>query len=160
MFCPKCLAEYRDGFTQCSDCQVLLVQELPPKISPQPHMNLVTVLETIDINLLMVSKSFLDAAKINYVVEGESIMDPLSTIALYGRKKPTRLQVAKENARINEVEINFLQQDILQTKILPKVDLMVSNPPYVLESEKEKMQQNVLEIEHVTLGRTDVFYYF
>ena len=57
------------------------------------------------------------------------------------------LQVAKENARINEVEINFLQQDILQTTSLPKVDVIVSNPPYVLESEKEKMQANVLEYE-------------
>ena len=57
------------------------------------------------------------------------------------------LQVAKENARINEVEINFLQQDILQTTSLPKVDVIVSNPPYVLESEKENMKANVLEYE-------------
>ena len=57
------------------------------------------------------------------------------------------LQVAKENARINEVEINFLQQDILQTTSLPKVDVIVSNPPYVLESEKENMQANVLKYE-------------
>ena len=111
MFCPKCLAEYRDGFTQCSDCQVLLVQELPPKISPQPHMNLVTVLETIDINLLMVSKSVLDAAKINYVVEGESMMDPLSTIALYGRKNPARLQVAKENEKASKDLLRSLLSD-------------------------------------------------
>jgi len=111
MFCPKCLAEYRDGFTQCSDCQVPLIQELPPKISPQPHMNLVTVLETIDINLLMVSKSVLDAAKINYVVEGESIMDPLSTVALYGRKKPTRLQVAKEDEQASKDLLRSLLTD-------------------------------------------------
>ena len=30
---------------------------------------------------------------------------------------------------------------------LQKVDLIVSNPPYVLESEKEKMQENVLDYE-------------
>ena len=57
------------------------------------------------------------------------------------------LKVAKENAKLNGVKVNFMQQDILQTNILPKVDLMVSNPPYVLESEKEKMQANVLEYE-------------
>ena len=57
------------------------------------------------------------------------------------------LKVAKENAKLNGVKVNFMQQDILQTKTLPKVDLMVSNPPYVLESEKEKMQANVLEYE-------------
>jgi len=28
MFCPECKAEYRQGFTRCSDCDVDLVQEL------------------------------------------------------------------------------------------------------------------------------------
>lgn len=29
MFCPECRAEYRPGFTRCSDCGVDLVHELP-----------------------------------------------------------------------------------------------------------------------------------
>jgi hypothetical protein len=29
MFCPECRAEYRDGFTRCSDCDVDLVERLP-----------------------------------------------------------------------------------------------------------------------------------
>src|SRR6266481_1909144 len=33
MFCPQCKAEYRSGFTQCSDCYVDLVGELPEKQS-------------------------------------------------------------------------------------------------------------------------------
>jgi len=28
MFCPKCKAEYRDGFTKCFDCDVDLINEL------------------------------------------------------------------------------------------------------------------------------------
>ena len=31
MFCPKCKAEYRDGFYQCAECKVDLVYELPPE---------------------------------------------------------------------------------------------------------------------------------
>ena len=57
------------------------------------------------------------------------------------------LLIAEENAKNNEVEIDFIHQDILQTNSLQKVDLIVSNPPYVLESEKEKLQENVLEYE-------------
>jgi hypothetical protein len=34
MFCPRCQAEYRQGFTVCADCDVDLVYELPA--SPQP----------------------------------------------------------------------------------------------------------------------------
>lgn len=30
MFCPQCRVEYRPGFTSCTDCDVDLVQELPP----------------------------------------------------------------------------------------------------------------------------------
>ena len=29
MFCPECKAEYRRGFTRCSDCDVALVETLP-----------------------------------------------------------------------------------------------------------------------------------
>ena len=62
------------------------------------------------------------------------------------------LLVAKENAKINEVEINFLLQDILKTTTLPKVDVIVSNPPYVLDKEKEIMLDNVLNNEpHLAL---------
>ena len=57
------------------------------------------------------------------------------------------LLIAEENAKNNEVEIDFIHQDILQTNSLQKVDLIVSNPPYVLESEKEIMQENVLDYE-------------
>ena len=36
MFCPKCRAEYREGFTVCADCGVPLVAELPasPEFDP------------------------------------------------------------------------------------------------------------------------------
>src|SRR5215469_6598587 len=35
MFCPECRAEYRSGFTRCTDCDAELVPELP-----QPQANL------------------------------------------------------------------------------------------------------------------------
>ena len=66
------------------------------------------------------------------------------------------LKVAKENAILNNVKVVFTQQNILQTKILPKVNLIVSNPPYVLNSEKERMQENILAYEpHSALFVTD-----
>ena len=57
------------------------------------------------------------------------------------------LEVAKENAILNAVKVKFILQDILQSESLPKVDLIVSNPPYVLDNEKVKMQKNVLDFE-------------
>ena len=57
------------------------------------------------------------------------------------------LKIAKENAILNNVKVAFTQQDIFQIRTLAKVDLIVSNPPYVLNSEKAKMKENVLEYE-------------
>ena len=66
------------------------------------------------------------------------------------------LLVARQNAKINGVEINFIHQDILISNDLPKVDIIVSNPPYVLESEKEMMFDNVLKYEpHLALFVSD-----
>ena len=60
------------------------------------------------------------------------------------------LAVAKENAAINNAEINFLQGDILNT-FSPShpltFSLIVSNPPYITENEKPAMSANVLDHE-------------
>lgn len=58
------------------------------------------------------------------------------------------LATAQENAKLNGVEITFLQKDILNTDSLEKkFDVIVSNPPYVRNLEKQDMQRNVLEFE-------------
>lgn len=61
------------------------------------------------------------------------------------------IDTARENAELNQVEIDFKQADILQMTELPEqYDVIVSNPPYVRELEKEDMQRNVLEFEPET----------
>jgi len=57
------------------------------------------------------------------------------------------LEVAKENTRLNNVNIEFINADIFKYKSDKKYDVIVSNPPYVLESEKLLMKQNVLGFE-------------
>ncbi|MFO8147791.1 MAG: peptide chain release factor N(5)-glutamine methyltransferase [Gillisia sp.] len=58
------------------------------------------------------------------------------------------LEIARSNAKMNDVEIDFILQDILKSAELPeKYDLIVSNPPYVREFEKKEMHRNVLENE-------------
>ena len=58
------------------------------------------------------------------------------------------LELAKNNAMIHGTDIDFLKQDVLTAKTLPgQFDLIVSNPPYVRQSEKAKMRGNVLKFE-------------
>jgi len=88
------------------------------------------------------------------------------------------LNIAKQNAELNKVNINFIEADILKQKeilhfvqndnsiiktesrkmggneeILPQYfDIIVSNPPYVKQDEKKLMQLNVLNHEpHLAL---------
>jgi release factor glutamine methyltransferase len=57
------------------------------------------------------------------------------------------LEVAKNNAKTHEVQINFFQADMLNWNIELEYDIIVSNPPYVRELEKEEMQNNVIAHE-------------
>jgi release factor glutamine methyltransferase len=59
------------------------------------------------------------------------------------------IQTAETNAVSNQLDIDFIQADILnwQKYDWDCFDLVVSNPPYVREMEKDKMQRNVLEYE-------------
>ncbi len=64
------------------------------------------------------------------------------------------LNVAIQNAELNQVNVEFIEADILNTKCIEnlKFDIIVSNPPYVREQEKTLMKPNVLENEpHLAL---------
>lgn len=73
------------------------------------------------------------------------------------------LEVAKRNAVSNKVEINFIQANILEVEDLSQlgtsnfqlpasIDIIVSNPPYVRNLEKEEIKKNVLDYEpHLAL---------
>lgn len=64
------------------------------------------------------------------------------------------LNVAKLNATINNVSVEFFHFDILSGKTLnySELDVIVSNPPYVTMAEIEFMNKNVLDYEpHLAL---------
>jgi release factor glutamine methyltransferase len=62
------------------------------------------------------------------------------------------LQTAKENALLNNTDINFAEADILTSSktaaLIPgRFDIIVSNPPYIADTEKCSMNANVLNYE-------------
>ncbi|MBP9847907.1 MAG: peptide chain release factor N(5)-glutamine methyltransferase [Flavobacterium sp.] len=73
------------------------------------------------------------------------------------------LEVAKRNAELNKVEINFIQTNILEVEDLSQLpspiihhpssyNIIVSNPPYVRNLEKHEIKKNVLDYEpHLAL---------
>lgn len=66
------------------------------------------------------------------------------------------LEVARENSRLNGTEVEFRKVDILNASADCKLDVIVSNPPYVMESEKSQMEDTVLDYEpHLALFVSD-----
>ncbi len=60
------------------------------------------------------------------------------------------LAIAKENALSNQTEIKWMQLDFLDEYSwvdFPKYDVITSNPPYIPENEKEKLDKNVTAYE-------------
>lgn len=74
------------------------------------------------------------------------------------------LATAQKNAEINNVNVTFINQNILAAEDLEQqFDVIVSNPPYVRNLEKEEIKKNVLDNEpHLALFVEDndalVFY--
>jgi release factor glutamine methyltransferase len=66
------------------------------------------------------------------------------------------LEVARKNAEANGVNVRFVHDDILNPHVKTygrasqQFDIIVSNPPYVCESEKSDMRANVLDYEPST----------
>lgn len=59
------------------------------------------------------------------------------------------INLAIQNARLNNTNINFFTDNILKPDFnkYRKYDLIISNPPYVMMSEKEHIAKNVLDYE-------------
>jgi hypothetical protein len=68
MYCPKCRAEYREGFLECTDCDVDLVE----KLERIPRMPRFVKMATIfrEGNIAVIKASF-DKTEIEYYFEGE-----------------------------------------------------------------------------------------
>lgn len=57
------------------------------------------------------------------------------------------LKVARKNANSLAIDVHFQELNILTENLNNMFDVIVSNPPYVLHSEKEAMRRNVLDYE-------------
>jgi hypothetical protein len=111
VYCPECRVEYRDGSTECSDCQVPLLAGTPPPqpASPSdPNLNLVVVLETNDAFALALAKGGLQEAGIPYF--GLNAITTLVNDVDPMLRKWVRIQVARDR----EAEARDLLAALLQ----------------------------------------------
>ena len=68
MFCPKCRAEYREGFLECTDCDTDLVEVLEPEPEMPKFVKLATIFSEGDIAVI---KTVFEQTGIIYYFDGE-----------------------------------------------------------------------------------------
>jgi predicted nucleic acid-binding Zn-ribbon protein len=94
MFCPKCGYEYEKKLTECPDCGSKLIDRLPEKKDPE-WVDLVTVYESENLSDLLVAKSLLEDAQIDFFPHGDGIIE------LFGGVSPVvgvvEIQVREED---------------------------------------------------------------
>ncbi len=116
--------------------------------------------ETEELVDLIIHKNKLNAPSILDIGTGSgcipiSLKYNIKNATVYGVDVSEKaLDIAKQNAINNKVDVNFILADVLTDELntLPQMDIMVSNPPYVLESDIQQMSDNVLKFEpHIAL---------
>jgi release factor glutamine methyltransferase len=115
--------------------------------------------------LVSMALNYIHKKQINYVLDigtGSGII-PI-TIGIKAKKSlkieasdisQSALNIANENAHFHNVNISFILNDILDQNnwhLLPKVDLVTSNPPYIGQEEKSNLSSHVINFEpHLAL---------
>ncbi|MFW6134234.1 MAG: DUF2007 domain-containing protein [Elusimicrobiota bacterium] len=108
MFCPKCKAEYREGFTVCAECQVPLVEELPPEPEVE-YRELYEVYSTWKIIEADFIKSVLDSHDIECYIHNRYYpsLTPIGSGAV-----PIKVMVPEEDKRKAEKIIEQYLKDM------------------------------------------------
>ena len=117
MYCPLCQVEYREGFTECSDCHVPLLAGTPlpePASNFDPALDLVVVLETNDRIKVAMARGLLEDAGIPFFVLGQ-IATLVQDVDAFLHKW-VQLQVPRDR----EAEAKELLQPLLEPEDSPQ----------------------------------------
>ena len=71
MFCPECRSEFIEGINICPECDVTLIDGLPPDLEPE-FVDFVEILATYNPADIALLKSILDSEDITYFFKGEN----------------------------------------------------------------------------------------
>jgi len=100
MICPECGSEYREGYRNCADCGVALVEPEPEVDPGEPEMELVKVFDATNAAILPLVESVLVDANIEYMTKGE-VLQNLFGIGRFGMSNntigPSEIWVRKDD---------------------------------------------------------------
>jgi len=115
MVCPECGSEYREGFTQCADCEVPLVDATPEEAG-EPDAELVKVFEANNAAVLPLVESVLIDAQIDFMKKGDVFQElfALGRVGLVSNNAigPAEIWVRKEDEAEARALIDLLDEPV------------------------------------------------
>lgn len=137
----------------------------PRVLIPRPETEELVewVLDTLNSSSLSNSPSILDIGTGSGCIP-ITLAKKLPRAELWGLDvSPTALALARENAQLNQVQVHWLEVDILRESQWPQhfsnhssFDVIISNPPYIPEQEQSLMPTQVTQFEpHLALFVSD-----
>lgn len=75
MLCPQCNTEYREGFTQCADCDVPLIEATAEEEGGEPDVELVKIWEGGNPAIIPLIESVFNDAGIEFMARSEGLQD-------------------------------------------------------------------------------------
>ena len=111
MICPKCKAEYRDGFYKCADCGIDLVAELPLEAAPEAiFKDPVEVFSTYQQSEIAFVKSILESEGIPYFFQGDSSL-LISAAGAYARLFVDAKDADRIRELLHELELSVPESE-------------------------------------------------
>jgi hypothetical protein len=135
MFCPRCRSEFAEGVKKCKECEIRLVDELPPDTGAEMP-EVVAVFTSYSPAILAMAESFLESAGIQYFVKDDL------TLKMFEVDVPAEIQVAVEDAE----DARKLLED-LKEKESEEEAFDDENEDYEEKEEFEEEQETELEYD-------------
>ena len=152
--------QYVLGYTEFFNCRIEVNREV---LIPRPETEVLVDWIVSDVQQMHLS----DELRIADLGTGSGciaialsslLRNPISAIDV----SPEAIKLAKKNATSNQVNIDLQELDMEHLDNMEGTpDIIVSNPPYVMTTEKEQLETNVIDHEpHIALFADDPLYFY
>jgi len=150
--------QYILGYTDFLDCKIKVNEKV---LIPRPETEILVDWLISDADQFSSDQLIVDLGTGSgciAVAVAKSLKNPVLAVDI----SESALFVAKRNARLNKVKVDVMCLDINRLKVLKgQPEVIISNPPYVLQTEKNQLNSNVIGYEpHLALfSNTPIQYY-
>ena len=150
--------QYILGYTEFFNCKIKVNDQV---LIPRPETEVLVDWLLTDGDQIQENQSIIDLGTGSGCIAialSKNLTNPILAIDV----STTALSIAKENAKLNDAEVDFRHFNMNRLQELnEQPEVIISNPPYVLNKEKDQLNTNVIDHEpHLALFSEDPIQFY